>query len=346
VADTQKEVEHDLDYIRPDLAETIARHVYQQDASRPQAVASRNDRGKRTARQNIAALTDEGSFVEYGGLAVAGQRSRRTIEELRKISPADGLVAGTASINASEFGAEGGRCMVMAYDYTVFAGTQGFMGHRKAVRILELTERLRLPLVLFAEGGGGRPGDTDNIGGANPSNPTFWRFGRLSALVPLVGILSGRCFAGNAVLLGATDVIIATRDATVGMGGPVMIECGGLGSFAPEEVGPMAMQAPNGVVDVVVEDETEAVAVAKKYLAFFQGRLSSWSCADQRALRHVVPENRLRAYDVRRVIDMLADTDSVLELRKDFGLGIVTAFARLEGRTIGIMANNPQHQAG
>lgn len=346
ISGLQREVQVDLDHIRPDLAEVVARHAFQGDEQRPDAVAMRHASGKRTARENLACLLDAGSFVEYGSLTVAAQRSRRDIETLRKISPADGLVAGTGTINAQAFGVEGGRCMVMAYDYTVFAGTQGFMAHRKSDRILELTERLRLPLVLFAEGGGGRPGDTDNIGGANPSNPTFWRFARLSALVPLVGILSGRCFAGNAVLLGACDVIIATRDATVGMGGPVMIECGGLGSFAPEEVGPVSVQAPNGVVDVVVEDEAEAVAVAQKYLAYFQGHLSTWACADQRALRQVVPENRLRAYDVRRVIDLLADTGSVLELRQAFGPGIVTALARVEGRTIGIMANNPQHQAG
>jgi acetyl/propionyl-CoA carboxylase alpha subunit/acetyl-CoA carboxylase carboxyltransferase component len=346
IGSVQGDAQIDLDHIRPDLAEAIARHAYQRDDQRPDAVAGRHKNGKRTARQNLDDLLDADSFSEYGALTLAGQRSRRSIEELRKISPADGLVAGTGSINAHEFGVEGGRCMAMAYDYTVFAGTQGFMAHRKSDRILELTERLRLPLVLFAEGGGGRPGDTDNIGGANPSNPTFWRFARLSALVPLVGILSGRCFAGNAVLLGACDVIIATRDATVGMGGPVMIECGGLGSFAPEEVGPVSTQAPNGVIDVVVEDEAQAVTVAKKYLAYFQGRLRTWACADQRELRQVVPENRLRAYNVRRVIELLADTDSVLELRQAFGPGIVTALARLEGRTIGIMANNPQHLAG
>lgn len=342
----QSAAQVDPGYIRPDLAEAIERHSFQQDENRPQAVAERNNGGKRTTRQNVQALLDPGSFLEYGPLTVAGQRSRRSIEELRRISPADGLVAGTGSINEQLFGSEAARCMVMAYDYTVFAGTQGFMAHRKSDRILELTERLKLPLVLFAEGGGGRPGDTDNIGGANPSNPTFWRFARLSALVPLVGIVSGRCFAGNAVLLGACDVIIATQDATMGMGGPVMIECGGLGSYSPEEVGPVTTQAPNGVVDIVVDDEVEAVAVAKKYLGFFQGRASSWEHADQRQLRHVVPENRLRAYDVRKVIDLLADTDSVLELRKAFGLGIVTVLARIEGRTIGIMANNPQHLAG
>ena len=335
-----------LDHIRADLAEVIERHAWQRDDRRPEAVAERARLGKRTARQNVDDLLDAGSFIEYGALAVAGQRSRRSIEELRRISPADGLVAGLGTVNGERFGPEGGRCMVLAYDYTVLAGTQGFMAHRKKDRMLELAERLRVPLVLFAEGGGGRAGDTDNIGGANPSNPSFWRMARLSALVPLVGIVSGRCFAGNAVLLGACDVIIGTRDATVGMGGPVMIECGGLGSYKPEEVGPVSMQEPNGVLDLVVDDEVEAVAVAKKYLAYFQGRLDTWSCADQRNLRHVVPENRLRAYDVRRVIELLADEGSVLELRKAFGPGMVTALARIEGRTVGVLANNPQHLSG
>jgi acetyl/propionyl-CoA carboxylase alpha subunit/acetyl-CoA carboxylase carboxyltransferase component len=333
-------------HIRADLAEAIERHAWTRDDRRAEAVAERHRTGKRTARENVDHLLDEGSFIEYGPLAVAGQRSRRSIEELRRISPADGLVAGTGSINAGEFGPEAARCLVMAYDYTVFAGTQGFMSHRKADRVLELAERLRCPVVLFAEGGGGRPGDTDNLGGANPSNPTFWRMSRLSALVPTIGIVSGRCFAGNAVLLGACDVIIATRDASIGMGGPVMIECGGLGTYTADEVGPVSFQAPNGVVDVVVDDEAQAVEVAKKYLAFFQGRLRDFECADQRELRHVIPENRLRAYDVRKVIELLCDTDSVLELRRDFGLGMVTALARIEGRPIGILANNPQHLAG
>jgi len=332
--------------VRPDLAEAIARHAHGLDENRPQAVASRHRAGKRTARENVEDLVDPGTFIEYGPLAVAGQRGRRPIEELRRISPADGLVAGTAGINGDRFGDERSRCMVLAYDYTVLAGTQGFYAHRKKHRLLELAERTRLPIVLFAEGGGGRPGDTDNIAGANPSNPSFWRFARLSGLVPLVGIVAGNCFAGNAVLLGACDVIIATRDASIGMGGPVMIECGGLGRVRADEVGPVSFQAPNGVVDVVVDDEAHAVRVARQYLAYFQGPIADWQCADQAALRAAVPENRLRGYDVRPVIETLADTGSVLEIRRDFGRGIVTAFARIEGRPIGIVANNPQHLAG
>src|SRR5690606_30714372 len=257
----------DPERIRADLAELQARHAYQLDGQRPDAVAARHRAGKRTARENVADLVDPGTFIEYGPLAVAAQRSRRPIDELRRISPADGLVTGIGSVNGDRFRDVDSRCMVLAYDYTVFAGTQGFLAHRKKDRVLELAERFRLPVVVFAEGGGGRPGDTDNIGGANPSNPTFWRFSRLSALVPLVGITTGRCFAGNAVLLGACDVIIATRDATIGMGGPVMIEYGGLGKVSPEEVGPVSFQAPKRVIHNAVEDEAEAVSVAKRYLS-------------------------------------------------------------------------------
>jgi acetyl-CoA carboxylase carboxyltransferase component len=130
------------------------------------------------------------------------------------------------------------------------------------------------------------------------------------------------------------------------MAGPAMIEGGGLGVFTPEQVGPVSIQEPNGVIDVLVEDEAEAVNVAKQYLSYFQGPVIGWTCEDQRRLRPLVPENRLRAYDVRAVLHTLADTGSVLELRKNFGVGILTAFARIEGRPIGIIANNPMHLGG
>jgi acetyl-CoA carboxylase carboxyltransferase component len=336
----------DLDAIRPDLAEVVARHAQGLDAARPDAVARRRKTGQRTARENVDDLVDPGSFIEYGALALAAQRRRRSPEELLRMSPADGLVAGIGSVNGARFGDEKSRCMVIAYDYTVFAGTQGMMNHKKKDRMLQLAEQWRLPLVLFAEGGGGRPGDTDSPGVAGLDVPTFATFARLSGLVPLVGIVSGRCFAGNAALLGCCDVIIATRNSNIGMGGPAMIEGGGLGVFAPEEVGPIDVQAPNGVVDLVVEDEASAVLAAKKYLAYFQGPLAEWRAADQRELRRLVPENRLRAYDVRAVIEALCDERSVLELRRDFGVGIVTALVRIEGRPFGLLANNPHHLGG
>jgi len=345
-ADAQSEESFDLDFIRADLAEVLERHAITHDERRPQAIDKRRKTGQRTTRENLADLLDDGSFIEYGALALAAQRRRRSEEELIQQSPADGLVAGIGTVNAAEFGAEAARCMALAYDYTVFAGTQGVLNHKKTDRMLQLAEQWRLPLVLFAEGGGGRPGDTDFVGVAGLDCHTFIGMAKLSGLVPLVGVVSGRCFAGNAALLGCCDVIIAAKDASIGMAGPAMIEGGGLGSFTPEEVGPVSVQGPNGVIDVLVGDEAEAVRVAKQYLAYFQGPLKDWQCADQRELRQLIPENRLRVYDIRQVIETLADSGSVLELRRQFAPGMITALMRIEGRPFGLLANNPAHLGG
>jgi acetyl/propionyl-CoA carboxylase alpha subunit/acetyl-CoA carboxylase carboxyltransferase component len=336
----------DLDVLRPDLAEVVARQAKTQDAARPGAVARRRKTGQRTVRENIAALCDEGSFVEYGSLVIAARRQRNTVPELIDATPADGLVMGVGRVNGHLFPDRDARCVVMSYDYTVLAGTQGKKNHQKKDRMFKLAERARLPIVFFTEGGGGRPGDTDQVFAGNLHTPAFHLFGRLSGLVPLVGITSGRCFAGNAVILGCCDVVIATANSNIGMGGPAMIEGGGLGVFRPEEVGPMSAQTRSGVVDIAVADEAEAVRVARQYLSYFQGATTDWSCADQRLLRRAVPENRLRVYDVRAVLNGLADTGSVLELRRDFGVGMITALIRVEGRPLGVVANNPMHLGG
>jgi len=338
--------EVDLDHIRPDLAESIARHGLTLDEQRPKAVAKRRATGQRTARENATQLFDEDSFYEYGGLAIAAQRRRRPLPDLIENTPADGVVAGVGTINARHFGEDDARCMAIIYDYTVLAGTQGQMNHKKQDRMFTLAEKWRIPVVLYAEGGGGRPGDTDRIGLTGLDVPTFAQFARLSGLVPLVGVVSGRCFAGNAALLGCCDVIIATKNSSIGMGGPAMIEGGGLGVYHPDEVGPVRYQVPNGVIDVLVDDEVQATEAARKYLSYFQGTIRDWRCADQRKLRQVIPENRLRVYDVRRVIELLADEGSVLELRPEFGVGILTAFVRIEGRPFGLIANNPHHLGG
>ena len=336
----------DPDYIRPDLQHVIDRHAIGLDENRPDAVARRRKRNQRTVRENIAHLCDEGSFIEYGALALAAQRRRRSMEELLKMSPADGLVSGVGTVNASLFGEEKARALVMGYDFTVFAGTQGAMNHKKMDRMLFLARDQKLPVVLLAEGGGGRPGDTDTAGVAGLDTPTFHTFATLSGKVPLVGMTAGRCFAGNAALLGCCDVIIATADSNIGMGGPAMIEGGGLGVYAPEDVGPAEVHRKNGVIDIFVKDEEEAIDACKKYLSYFQGPVTEWEASDQRMLRHLIPENRLRAYDIDKVIEAIADTGSVLELRKEFGIGIKTALIRMEGRPMGLMANNPYHLGG
>ncbi|CAM3809027.1 acetyl-CoA carboxylase family protein [Smaragdicoccus niigatensis] len=331
--------EVDLHRLRDDLAEVENRHRLTRDEARSAAVAKRHRLGRRTARENIADLVDDGSFVEYGALAIAAQRLRRSEEDLIANTPADGLVTGIATIN-------GDRAAVLSYDYTVLAGTQGMRNHAKTDRLLDLAHDQSLPVVLFAEGGGGRPGDTDQATVSGLDLMTFHTMGSLSGRVPLVGIVSGRCFAGNAALLGTCDVVIATPDANVGMGGPAMIEGGGLGVFAPEDIGPIDIQRRNGVVHVVAEDEADAVDIARRYLGYFQGALPDWQAPDPRLARHVIPENRLRSYDVRAAIDAIVDAGSVLELRRDWGVGVVTALVRVEGRPYGLVANDNHHLGG
>jgi acetyl/propionyl-CoA carboxylase alpha subunit len=347
IGDVTRKIEEeiDLDYIRPDLQESIDRHAYIYDENRPDAVAKRRKTGQRTARQNIIDLLDDGSFIEYGPLVVAAQTRRRTMEWLRERTPADGLICGVGTVNGDLFPDVESRAVAVAYDYTVFAGTQGKKNHYKQDRMFELANHHKLPVVLYAEGGGGRPVDTD-IAGLGMDTYTFTQWSKLSGWVPMVGVNSGRCFAGNTVLLACCDVIIATEDSTIGMGGPAMIEGGKVGVFTPEEVGPMSFQVPNGVVDILVKDEAAATLTAKKYLSYFQGTLEHWEAHDQRKMRHIVPENRTKIYDVREVIETLADKDSILEIRKDFGIGIITALVRIEGRPMGLIANNPHHLAG
>ncbi len=336
----------DPDDIRPDLAEANARHAFGFDENRPDAVARRRKTKQRTARENLAQLCDEGSFIEYGALAFAAQRRRRSMEDLIANTPGDGIITGIGTVNATEFGETKARCAVMAYDYTVLAGTQGAMNHQKKDRLLKIAEEWKLPIIAFAEGGGGRPGDTDFPGVAGLDTPTFRQYAKLSGLMPRIGINSGRCFAGNAAILGCSDVIIAAQNSNIGMGGPAMIEGGGLGVYKPEEVGPMSVQVPNGVVDIAVADEVEAIDAAKKYLSYFQGPLAKWDAANQKELRHLIPENRLRVYESRKVIATLADSGSVLELRPDFAPGMLTALIRIEGAPFGLIANNPMHLAG
>ncbi len=322
-----------------DLDELRERIALTQDAARPDAVQRRYEAGGRTARENIADLVDPDSLVEYGRFAIAAQRGRRELDDLIARTPADGLVAATARV-------DGRPCAVLAYDYMVLAGTQGALGHLKKDRLFELIERMRLPTVFFAEGGGGRPGDTDFPVVSSLQVRAFALWARLSGVAPRIAVVKGRCFAGNAVIAGCADLIVATEDVSIGMGGPAMIAGGGLGQVDPDEVGPVGVQAPNGVLDVVVADEAEAVAVTKRLLGYFAGPGEPGDAADQTQLRTLVPERERRAYKVAPIIETLADAGSVTYLRERFAPEMVTALARIEGRPCGVMANNTMHMAG
>jgi acetyl/propionyl-CoA carboxylase alpha subunit/acetyl-CoA carboxylase carboxyltransferase component len=336
----------DLDALRPDHAEVVARHRFTLDEARPEAVAKRRKTGHRTARENIDDLVDPGSFLEYGALAIAAQKRRRSTEDLIAATPADGLITGIGSVNGALFPADKARVAALAYDFTVLAGTQGAMNHRKSDRLLAIVADQRLPVVWFAEGGGGRPGDTDTTAVAGLDVPTFRSLAALSGLVPKIAIVAGRCFAGNAAIAGLSEIIVATRDSNLGMGGPAMIEGGGLGVFKPEQIGPAAHQWANGVIDLLADDEAHATRLAKQALSYFQGAVKDWTCPDQRLLRRAVPENRLRVYDVRALVTGLVDTGTFLELRGGFAPGMVTGLVRIEGRPMGLIANDPRWLGG
>src|ERR671916_654362 len=332
--------------IRADHPELLQRRALTEDAARPDAVERRRAKNGRTARENIADLVDADSFVEYGRFAIAAQRHRRDLADLIARTPGDGLVAGTARVNGDLFHDDRAACAVLAYDYTVLAGTQGALGHRKKDRLFELIERMRLPTVFFAEGGGGRPGDTDYPVVSALDVRAFALWAGLSGLVPRIAVVKGRCFAGNAVIAGSADLIVATENVSLGMGGPAMIEGGGLGRVDADEVGPIEMQTENGVVDVVAADEAEATALTKKLLAYFQGPAEPGTAPDQTLLRDLVPERQRRAYAVKPIVETLADEGSVTFLREKFAPEMATALARIEGRPVGFVANDTRHMAG
>src|SRR3954451_1580381 len=324
---------------RQDLQELLARRALTLDEARLDAVERRHEKGGRTARENLDDLVDSGSFVEYGRFAIAAQRQRRELQDLIERTPADGLIAGTAKVG-------GEACAVLSYDYTVLAGTQGYLGHRKKDRLFELIERMRLPAIFFAEGGGGRPGDTDYPVVSALDTRAFALWAKLSGLVPRIAVVKGRCFAGNAVIAGCSDLIVATEDSSIGMGGPAMIAGGSLGDVHPDEVGPSEVQSRNGGIDVLVADEAEAGSVAKTLLAYFQSPAPDFEEPDQVRVRELVPERELRAYKVQPIIETLADAGSVTFLRERYAPELVTALARIEGRAAGVIANNTMHMAG
>ncbi|MFO1330567.1 MAG: carboxyl transferase domain-containing protein [Rubrivivax sp.] len=326
---------------RRDLQRLNQRRALLADAARPEAMARRQATGLRSARANVADLLDEGSFVEVGAYAVAAQASRRSLDDLQRNTPADGLVCGTGMV-------DGRPLAVLAYDYTVLAGTQGMNNHAKSDRVLELAARQKLPVVWFAEGGGGRPGDVDSPVVAGLHCTTFGRFAALAGVVPRIGIVAGYCFAGNAAILGCCDLIVAVQGASIGLGGPAMIEGGGLGKVAPADVGPVPVLAANGVIDLVVPTETEAVRQTKALLSLLCVPVAATGApgADAATLRDAVPENRNALYDPRRILQAVADAGTLVELRHDFGVGVITALARLGGRAVALAASQPRHLGG
>ena len=323
------------------LAEFIDRRAKTLDTNRSAAADKRHQRGNRTARENLQHLCDPETFIEYGQLAVAAQRGRTDFESLQSRTAGDGIITGIGNVNSDEFSQGLSKAAIIINDYSVLAGTQGFFHHMKLDRILEIANRQSLPVIMYSEGGGGRPGDTDvTTVNSGLQCESFSSWAGLSGLVPRIAIANGYNFAGNAALFGAADITIATKNSWIGMAGPAMITGGGLGQFKPTDIGPIDVQKANGVVDIVADDEHDATELAKTCLSFFQGDTSNWTAKDQANIADHLPSNRRFAYQVRDIIDTLADEDSFIELKQDFGAAVITGFARLEGVPIGIMAND------
>jgi acetyl-CoA carboxylase carboxyltransferase component len=322
------------------LQDVVDRHRRTLDVNRPEAVDARHRKGRRTVRENLADLCSD--FVEYGPLAIAAQQSRRDLDDLIRNTPADGMVGGVGRVHTGTAGDD--RVIFISYDYTVLAGTQGARNHHKKDRLFALAADTGLPVVLFAEGGGGRPGDVDWNGISLLDVRAFRLFSEIPG--PRIGVNTGYCFAGNAALLGQCDVIVATPDSNLGMGGPAMIEGGGLGRHAPTEVGPVDVQTRNGVIDVVVDDDIGAVEAARRLVGLTRGPVGDWSAPDQEELRSIVPANRRRLYDMRSVVTGIFDTGTFLELRREYAPAAITALGRVDGHPLGVIANDPAHVAG
>lgn len=314
------------------------------DSHRLEQQDKRHNKGYLTARENLQNLCPDDSFMEYGQLAVAAQRLRRDYDELKSATAADGIITGVGKINQDLVAKTHSKSAIVINDYSVLAGTQGYFHHLKLDRILAVAAEKKYPVVMFTEGGGGRPGDTDiTTVNSGLQCQSFATWASLQGKVPRISVANGYCFAGNAALFGAADITIATRSSWIGMAGPAMIEGGGLGMVKPTDIGPSADQVKNGVIDILVENEQQAAEMAKKCLLYFQGPLvevQNNRCADQQLLNHVLPEDRRFVYDVKDIINVLADIDSFTEIRAQFGGAIITGFMHLQGHPVGVIASN------
>ncbi|KAK5048908.1 hypothetical protein LTR84_005328 [Exophiala bonariae] len=342
--------------LRPELTELNERQAFLRYAGREDNVANRHANGYLTGRENLDLLVDKDSFIEYGDLVVAAQRKRYPLSHLIARTSGDGIIVGWAKMDSHPV------AMVIG-DYLVLAGTQGHFHHQKLDRIFQSIIDHPAPMVLYAEGGGGRPGDTDHLGVAGLKTPSFALLGQIRARgIPSVAVANGYCFAGNAALLGTCDIVIATRggskdapqrkSTTIGMGGQAMIEGGGLGRFEHEYIGPVDVHARSGGIDVLVDTEVEAASMVRKIIALFtHPRLppaQSPYTADPLRLRTAVPplSSRRRAYDVRRVINLLLDDDSFIEFCPQWGVSVLTGFGRVNGQAVAIIASNSSSSLG
>ncbi|MDT0596344.1 acyl-CoA carboxylase subunit beta [Glaciecola petra] len=321
------------------------------DKNRPSQTKKRHAKGFNTARENLAKMCKTGRFIEYGQMAVAAQRQRKSYQDLQTETAADGVITGIGKVNESTINCTNESSKhstaLIINDYSVLAGTQGYFHHAKLDRIIEIAESQKLPVIMFTEGGGGRPGDTDIttvISGLQCT--TFSRWAGLAGIVPRITINNGYCFAGNAALFGSGDITIATQSSNIGMAGPAMIEGGGLGKYTPSDIGPIDIQAANGVIDIVAQNENHAIEIAQFCLGFFQGDSKQWQAPKTKLIQEALPSDRRYTYSIYKVIEAIVDVSSFIEIGAHNGGAICNGFARINGCPIGIIANNSKVLGG
>ncbi len=328
------------------LAQIESARAALQDGARPAAIARQHERGKLTARERIDRLADPGSFREFGAL-VSGEGAHQVG---RDKAPADGVVTGTVLL-------DGRPAVVLSQDFTVFGGSIGVLGSAKTQRALQIAITRGIPLVMLLDGGGHRiQGGQDSRHFAH-ANPTFHNFARASGWVPMVAVMMGAGFAGPTNYAGMSDLVVMVRGiATMGLAGPALVKAG-----VGEDVDQMAIGGAeaqvdrHGLADLGAASEDDALLAARRFLSYLPGNARApmplAECddpADRRddALLDLVPSNPRKAYDMRKVIGLIADRDSLFEIKPTFAGNVLTMLARLGGRPVGFVANQPQKLGG
>ncbi|MCX2976923.1 acyl-CoA carboxylase subunit beta [Candidatus Marimicrobium litorale] len=318
-----------------------------EDKQRPEAVAKRRADNAWTARERIHGLLDDGSFRETGGL-VEPDRSHSLSRGLQ--APADGAVMGCGQV-------DGRTVQLLAQDYTVLGGSIGTVADRKMGRLIDRAVDAGQPLLMLLEGGGHRIQDGMNAAHFAAASPVFNNLARTSGWVPNVVAIMGQGFAGPTAYAALADFVVMIRDrSTMGMAGPALVKAGTGEDIDAQSLGGSPRQADeNGLADLAVEDESACFVAIRRFLSYLPehagGPLPVHTCTDPvdrsgDELLDLVSASSRRVYDMRKVIDVIADQDSVFELKPDYARNMITAFARLDGRPVGFMANQPLRKGG
>jgi acetyl-CoA carboxylase carboxyltransferase component len=330
-----------------DLEAVEARRCDGLDQARPRTVERQHALGKMTARERIALLLDEGRFEESGALVEPG---RETFDTENLEAPGDGVITGFGEI-------EGRPVAICAFDFTIVGGSNGARGEFKVLRVAAQCLQHGYPLIMLLDGGGHRIQEGLDSRHFARGTPIFQSFADLSGWVPIVAAVMGPGFAGPSNFAALADfVTMVENTSTMGIAGPALVKAATGETVTKDDLGGAKIQADEaGIADLAACDDAAAVVAIKRYLSYLPSnaglpapRIQSADPIDRRdeTLLTIVPENTRRAYDMRRVVKAIADEDSIFEIKPTYARNIFTGFCRMEGRPVGIIANQPLHMGG